>query len=195
MTRDREKSHYWQNVAVSNALIIQTNKTQQKEFIKYLEDTIQKEHKNLDDLCDIYKVPKENNSTYKFLCSFVHRIEEILSKYKEIIGEVKVNKEIIKLINENPDLPIYAWVNGEVCEDNCGYWLGQFRNAEIKEYAKVETYGWYDKDYVFKDDYEEYLEYLLNENENLTEEEAIKQIESLDYKKAIFVYVNMPVDF
>lgn len=86
MTRDREKSHYWQNVAVSNALIIQTNKTQQKEFIKYLEDTIQKEQKNLDDLCDIYKVPKENNSTYKFLCSFVHRIEEILSKYKEIIG-------------------------------------------------------------------------------------------------------------
>lgn len=59
---------------------------QQKEFIKYLEDTIQKEQKNLDDLCDIYKVPKENNSTYKFLCSFVHRIEEILSKYKEIIG-------------------------------------------------------------------------------------------------------------
>lgn len=60
---------------------------QQKEFIRYLEDTIQKEQKNLDDLCDIYKVPKENNSTYKFLCSFVHRIEEILSKYKEIIGD------------------------------------------------------------------------------------------------------------
>lgn len=59
---------------------------QQKEFIKYLEDTIQKEQKNLNNLCDIYKVPKENNSTYKFLCSFVYRIEEILSKYKEIIG-------------------------------------------------------------------------------------------------------------
>lgn len=65
------------------------NTKQQKEFIKYLEDTIQKEQKNLDDLCDIYKVPKENNSTYKFLCSFVHRIEEILSKYKEIIGDDK----------------------------------------------------------------------------------------------------------
>lgn len=33
-----KKNNYWQNVAVSNALIIQTNKTQQKEFIKYLED-------------------------------------------------------------------------------------------------------------------------------------------------------------
>lgn len=61
----------------------------QKEFINYLEDAIQKEKKNLDDLCDIYKVPKGNNSTYKFLCSFVHRIEEILSKYKEIIGDDK----------------------------------------------------------------------------------------------------------
>lgn len=66
---------------------IDNYKDQQKDFIKYLEDTIQKERKNLDDLCDIYKVPKENNSTYKFLCSFVNRIEEILSKYKEIIGD------------------------------------------------------------------------------------------------------------
>lgn len=63
--------------------------TQQKEFIKYLEDTIKKEQKNLDDLCDIYKVPKENNSTYKFLCSFIHKIKKILSKYKEIIGDDK----------------------------------------------------------------------------------------------------------
>lgn len=64
-------------------------KKKQKEFIRWLEDTIQKEQKNLDDLCDIYKVPKENNSTYKFLCSFVHRIEEILSKYREVIGDGK----------------------------------------------------------------------------------------------------------
>lgn len=62
---------------------------QQKEFIKYLENIIQKEQKDLDDLCDIYKAPKENNSTYKFLCSFIHRIEEILLKYKEIIGDDK----------------------------------------------------------------------------------------------------------
>ncbi len=64
-------------------------KEQQKEFIKYLENIIQKEQKDLDDLCDIYKVPKENNSTYKFLCSFIHRIEEILLKYKEITGDDK----------------------------------------------------------------------------------------------------------
>ena len=72
---------------------IQVQETQQKEFIKYLEDTIKKEQKNLDDLCDIYKVPKENNSTYKFLCSFVHRIEKILQKYKEIT-QTKSDKSV-----------------------------------------------------------------------------------------------------
>lgn len=107
-----------------------------------------------------------------------------------------MNKELIELINNNPDLPIFAWVDGEICADNCGYWLGQFGKAKIREYAKVETYDWYEKDYVFRDDYDEYLEYLLNEHEDLTEEEAIKQIENLlDYKKAIFVYVNTPSNF
>ncbi len=107
-----------------------------------------------------------------------------------------MNKELIELIQNNPDLPIFAWVDGEVCEDSCGYWAGQFGNATIREYSKVETYDWYEKDYVFRDDYDEYLEYLLNEHEDLTEEEAIKQIENLlDYKKAIFVYVNIPKDF
>lgn len=64
MTRDREKSHYWQNVAVSNALIIQTNKTQQKEFVRYLEDM-------LDDENDIFSVV---------------RVKDALQKYREIIG-------------------------------------------------------------------------------------------------------------
>lgn len=106
-----------------------------------------------------------------------------------------MNKELVDLISENPELPIFAWVNGEICEDNCGYWLGQFDSASIKEYAKVKTYDWYGYNYVFKDDYEDYLNYLLNENENLTEEDAIKQILNLDYKRAIFVCVDIPSSF
>lgn len=102
-----------------------------------------------------------------------------------------MNKEVVDLISKNPELPIFAWVNGEICEDNCGYWLGQFDSASIREYAKVKNYYWYEKNYVFKDDYEDYLNYLLNENENLTEEDAIKQILNLDYKRAIFVYVDI----
>lgn len=107
-----------------------------------------------------------------------------------------MNKELIELINNNPDLPIFAWVDGEVCEDSCGYWLGQFGSASIREYAKVEPYYWYgDVDYVFKDEPEDYIEHLLNKNEDMTEEEAERQVRLLEYKKAIFVYVNTPKDF
>ena len=63
--------------------------TQQKEFIKYLEDKIKKEKEDLEQLCDLYKIPKENNGTYKFVHSYINKIEEILQKYKEIIGRDK----------------------------------------------------------------------------------------------------------
>lgn len=107
-----------------------------------------------------------------------------------------MSKELIKLINDNPDLPIYAWVNADIVGDGYGWWAGQFEKAEIKEYAKVEPYGYYEKDYIFRDDYEEYLEFILDKYENLTEEEAIKQIENLeDYKQAIFAWIDVPDNF
>lgn len=107
----------------------------------------------------------------------------------------KTIKDLVDLISENPELPIFAWVDGQICEDNYGCWLGQFGSASIREYAKVKAYNWYENNYVFKDDYEDYLNCLLNENKNLTEKEAIDQILNLDYKKAIFVYVNTPNNF
>lgn len=63
--------------------------TQQKEFINYLEDKIKKEKEDLEQLCDLYKIPKENNGTYKFVHSYINKIEEILQKYREIIGDDK----------------------------------------------------------------------------------------------------------
>lgn len=100
MTRDREKSHYWQNVAVSNALIIQTNKTQQKEFIKWLEDKIQQQETVVAGNQEksyflIYDDEKEDLklSSQK---AYIKRIilEEILQKYREIIGVSDEKKRI-----------------------------------------------------------------------------------------------------
>lgn len=135
-----------------------------------------------------------------------HGIEWTLKNYPDITisdiddclkynNFIKMNENLIELVDNNLDLPIFAWVNGEICEDDCGYWLGQFGKAEIREYAKVESYGWHETGYVFKDDYEDYLDYLLDTNENLTEEEAENQILNLDYKKAIFVYIDLPDKF
>lgn len=106
-----------------------------------------------------------------------------------------MSNNLIKLISENSDLPIFAWVNGEICADGCYYWAGQFGGAEIREYAKVEPYGWNDIDYVFKDEPEDYIDYWLEKNEDMSEEDAERHIKLLDYKKAIFVYVELPKDF
>ena len=66
---------------------------QQKEFTKYLEDEIKKEKKDLEHLCDLYKIPQKNNSTYKFVYSYINKIEKILQKYKEIT-QTKSDKSV-----------------------------------------------------------------------------------------------------
>lgn len=63
--------------------------TQQKEFIKYLEDKINEEKDNLEKLCELYKIPKEGNAAYKFAYSYISKMEAILQKYKSIIEDDK----------------------------------------------------------------------------------------------------------
>ena len=109
---------------------------------------------------------------------------------------------LVELVSENPDLPIYAWVNGEVCADDGLYWLGKFRKAKVREYADVESYGWFEQTIVFKDDPEDYVQYLFdfleteeeykNFSNNELEDECERIVEELDYRKAIFVYIELP---
>ena len=42
--------------------------------------------------------------------------------------------KIIKLIEENPDLPIVPMVDSEVVAEDCGYWLGKWGRCEVTEY-------------------------------------------------------------
>lgn len=109
-----------------------------------------------------------------------------------------MNKELIKLISENPDLPIFAWVDGEVCEDSCGYWAGRFRgNGEVREYVGLDySYScMVDCEWLFKDDTEDWEEYMFNEvYEDLPQEDAKEKVQeelkNMKWKKAIFVYVD-----
>ena len=109
-----------------------------------------------------------------------------------------MNNELLELVKNNPELPVLAWVNAELCGDGFGYWLGKFKGASIKEYAEVEPFGYNDMNMVFKDDTEDYYDYLINSEpyKKMTDYDANKQvthlINNLDYKKAIFVYVDMP---
>lgn len=106
--------------------------------------------------------------------------------------------ELLNLALQNPNLPIFAYVDYEIVGEDCGYWMGEFGRAEIKEYATVEPYGWNDMNIVYKDEQEDYIEYLIENkaDEKLSVEDAEKWAENishnLDYKKAIFVYVELP---
>lgn len=63
-----------------------------------------------------------------------------------------MTQKIAKLILENPDLPVIAMVDGEICEDDSHMWLGSFSNALITEVGLVGERYYDDRD-DFKDAY------------------------------------------
>ena len=64
---------------------------------------------------------------------------------------MKPNTDLIKLIQENPDLPIVPLVDGDICWDS-GYWLGSFGTASI-EYIGIVGERYYDDVESFKEAY------------------------------------------
>lgn len=57
--------------------------------------------------------------------------------------------EIIKLIEENPELPVVPMVDSEVVADDGGYWLGKWGRCKVTEYYEGREY------IHFRDDEEE----------------------------------------
>lgn len=110
---------------------------------------------------------------------------------------ITVNKELLKLLKENPSLPVYAYVDAEICGDDWGYWMGGFGRAEIKKFAKVKPWGYNESDIVYDDELGDYENYLLeNEYTDLSYEDAEEMVKNelnaLQFKKAIFVYIEIP---
>lgn len=108
-------------------------------------------------------------------------------------------QEFIKLVQENPDLPVVPMVDAEVVgNDNYGWWLGSFGHCEVTEYVCVEMYC--QDRFCTRDDQDEIEEYFMNEiadnDESLSEEEiermAHEQAEALDWVKAIVVWIGTP---
>lgn len=105
-------------------------------------------------------------------------------------------ENLLKLIKQNPTLPIVPMVSGEIAADDCGYWLGEWGNAFVDEYLLDARH---DK-ILFKDDYEvcELLDLYLwpEEYDAIPDDEAEykKVYDGLPWKKAIVVYINWPDD-
>ena len=95
------------------------------------------------------------------------------------------------MVADNPELPVIPMVSYDCVADDCGYWLSRFGNVEIGEIYEGE-----EKVYIRdKDDWNEIFEDISTawEVANLSDEEAEKKVDSLDWKKGIIVYIESDV--
>lgn len=106
--------------------------------------------------------------------------------------------EFLKLVQENPDLPIIPMVDSEVvCDDTYTYWKGGWGRSEVTEFYEGE------EAIHFKDDDEEDVlkdmvgckYYCTPDGRDITDisdEEWGELYKSIQWKKAIVVYITTP---
>ena len=104
------------------------------------------------------------------------------------------SKKLLKLVQENPGLLIIPMVNGEVCGNEGNYWQGSFGRVEVNEFVcrNGRFYTRNEQD-VLED---ELSNSLCDDYPDMSDEEFFKMIhekvESLPWKKAIIVCIELP---
>lgn len=105
-------------------------------------------------------------------------------------------EELLKLIKENPDLPVVPMVDGEIVgDDSYQYWLGRWGHSEVTEY-----YMGREKVHFKNDDEENILIDLDGckygrdtqgrDIYDLSDEEWKALYESVPWAKCIVVYIE-----
>lgn len=113
--------------------------------------------------------------------------------------------ELLKLAEENPELPIIAEVNSDVVEDDCYMsWFGEVTGAYVEYVLTVRTFNGMYRTWTLDEALiENYFFIQENAPEILKEklkklgpadfdEVSSKWIDSLPWKKCIIVYVDVP---
>lgn len=107
------------------------------------------------------------------------------------------HKELFKLVEENPELPIVPMVNYEVCAgDDCTYWMGSWGNARLDEY-------WVGDERIYFRTYseEDLEEELIDKNfdsewkgksDDEMERLAKEIVDGYDWIKCIAVRIELP---
>ena len=108
---------------------------------------------------------------------------------------MEINKEFVKLVAENPELPIKVFINGECGDDDNCWYVGEIYDCKVTE---ITEYG--DKCYE-RDDLDLLKDIISNEvydepeYVNLTDEEFDKameeKVEWLDWEKVILLKVSV----
>ena len=108
-----------------------------------------------------------------------------------------MQNELLKLINDNPELPVVPLVNSEVVvDDSCCYWLGTWGPASIEEYylgdEKVHIKSMDDEEDVLTDLQGSIFGRLPDGRDvyDLSDDEWDELYKSIPWTKAIVVYIT-----
>ena len=107
--------------------------------------------------------------------------------------------DLLKLIKENPELPILPIVDSEiVASDDSNYFVGSWGESRI-------DYYWCDDERIYskENDFEDLVENIIDTDNNYDEEfgllndeykekAAIKIVEKYNWIKCIFISINLP---
>ena len=95
-------------------------------------------------------------------------------------------KNLLKLIKENPELPVIPFVDGEiVCGDEYCRWIGSIGDVNIKEFCTFK------ERYYFKDEIEDLIDSLTCAYDyNI--EQAEEDAKRMNWQKAICVNIDLP---
>ena len=104
-------------------------------------------------------------------------------------------KEILKLIDEHPDLPVIPMVGQDIVADCTGEWVAYFGKAEVK---KMCIYG---EKVVFREEKNAIKTVEALELEGLTEgrarEESLEKLngylDELEWLEVIIVHIETPI--
>lgn len=107
-------------------------------------------------------------------------------------------QELLKLIEENPELPILPLVEGDVVtDDTTSLWMAYWGRAEVRKYWLGKAYfhlyepdDWGSVEAVFSDMETNDLNGLDQDFEDMSEEQALAVYEDLTWGKAIFVGIE-----
>ena len=116
-----------------------------------------------------------------------------------------VNRELADLMAANPDLPVVAYVNGDICHDYGMYWMGAFTSVFVASVGLVgermydDRYDWMEAYYNnHEDEIAEQFGYSNQDPEEVRDaaeaaiDEYLEKMADKYMKKCIVVYVNEP---
>lgn len=104
----------------------------------------------------------------------------------------KQTEELLTLIKENPDLPIVPIVDGEICNDDYGWYLGSWGFCCVKEFLTREKYDTFEimwKDDDVWDTLEKY--FTIEEFNAIPDSKGREVYESLPWIKAIIIRIGV----